>query len=231
MRANSLISVIIPVYNGERYLAEAIESALGQHYRPIEIILVDDGSTDRSAEVAKQVSQSIRYLYQAHGGAGAARNAGVDLATGEFLAFLDADDLWVEEKLARQMAALDADDSLDIVFGHVRQFISPELPEDAMRRIKCPPDHMPGRLPGTMLVRSTSFFRVGYFAPAIGEVLDWTLRAEELGLKHEMLSDVVLNRRLHSTNSVILHRNFRVEYVRYLKASLDRRRAGKRQLE
>jgi len=93
MRANSLISVIIPVYNGERYLAEAIESALGQHYRPIEIILVDDGSTDRSAEVAKQVSQSIRYLYQAHGGAGAARNAGVDLAPGEFLAFLDPDDL------------------------------------------------------------------------------------------------------------------------------------------
>src|SRR5207244_357511 len=100
----------------------------------------------------------------------------------------------------------------------VQQFMSPELPDDAKRRIKCPPDPMPGRLPGTMLVRSTSFFRVGYFALAIGEVLDWTLRAEELGLKHGTLSEVVLNRRLHTTNSVILHRNSRVEYVRYLKA-------------
>src|SRR5437763_1684360 len=146
MSANSIISAIIPVCNCERYLAEAIESVVGQHYRPIEIILVDDGSTDRSAEVAKQFSTSIRYHYQAHGGAGAARNAGVDLAIGEFLAFLDADDLWVKNKLTLQMAAFDADDSLDIVFGHVQQFISPELPNDAKRRIKCPPDPMPGRL-------------------------------------------------------------------------------------
>ena len=82
----------------------------------------------------------------------------------------------------------------------------------------------PGRLPGAMLVRRNAFLRVGYFNHAIGEVLDWILRAEELGLKSRMLSEVVLKRRLHRTNSVVLNRDSRIEYARYLKASLDRRR-------
>jgi glycosyltransferase involved in cell wall biosynthesis len=218
--------VIIPVYNCEHYIADAIESVLNQSYQPIEIIVVDDGSTDRSAEEVKQFPE-VRYFYQTNEGIGAAINTGVDLATGKFFAFNGADDLWVEDKLTLQIAAFDSDNSLDIVFGHVQQFISPELPEGVKNRIKCPSDKMPGRIQGAMLVRREAFCRVGYFSLAIGEVLDWNLRARELGLKSKMLSEVVLKRRLHTTNSVILNPNYRIDCVRYLKASLDRRRKVK----
>ena len=227
-QARPLVSVITPVFNCERYLAAALESVLGQSYRPIELIVVDDGSTDGSAEIAGRYADRIRYVHQANSGSGAARNAGVDLATGAYLAFVDADDLWVEEKLQRQMSAFEADGSLEIVFGHVEQFISPELPHALRRGLRFTPDKIPGRVPGTMVVRRQAFFRVGYFSLAIGEAVDWTLRARELGLKNVILPDIVLKRRLHASNSGRLHLDPRREYVRYLKASLDRRRASKR---
>ena len=110
---DNLVSVIIPVYNGELYLDEAIESALGQPYRPIEVIVVDDGSTDGSAEVAKQFDSPMRYCFQPNAGLGAARNKGISLAQGSFFAFLDADDLWLENKLTRQMALFDKNPELD----------------------------------------------------------------------------------------------------------------------
>src|SRR5262245_20840904 len=100
----SLISCIVPVFNGERYLGEAIESILKQSYRPIEIIIADDGSTDDTVTVAARYGTQIRYLRQSNAGPAAARNLGLSVAAGEFVAFLDADDIWHPEKLARQMA-------------------------------------------------------------------------------------------------------------------------------
>src|SRR5437667_12630279 len=110
-----LVSVVIPCYNGERYLAEAIESVLAQRYEPLEIIVVDDGSTDRSAEVARHFGDAVQYVCQPHAGAAAARNRGVGLATGDLIAFLDADDVWTEGRLARQVQVLEADPSVGMV--------------------------------------------------------------------------------------------------------------------
>src|SRR5436853_749734 len=104
MTMPSLVSVIIPVYNCEQYLAEAIQSVLAQTHPTIELIVVDDGSTDNSAAVAKSFAV-VRYVFQRQGGPGAARNRGISLARGSFLAFLDADDVWVAGKLTRQLAA------------------------------------------------------------------------------------------------------------------------------
>jgi len=219
-----LVTAIVPVHNGERYLTAALESVLAQRYRPVELIVVDDGSTDRSGQVARSYP-GVRYHRQPNRGAGVAKNTAVDLATGAYFAFLDSDDLWTEYKLERQMEALDADGSLDLVFGHVQQFVSPELPDALRTRFKCPSGPVPGRLPATMLVRRASFFRVGYFSAAIGEALDWALRARELGLNSWVLPDVVLRRRLHSANAARLTPRARREYVRYMKASLDRRRS------
>src|SRR6267378_3262722 len=94
----SLISCIIPVFNGARYLREAVESILGQTYRPIEIIIVDDGSTDNTADVVKNYGDQVRYVCQPNGGPSAARNQGVSVAQGAFVAFLDQDDVWHPEK-------------------------------------------------------------------------------------------------------------------------------------
>jgi glycosyltransferase involved in cell wall biosynthesis len=227
MGNKSLVSVIIPVYNCERYLAQATESALVQTYQPIEIIVIDDGSTDDSAQVAKRFSPSVQYVHQPNSGIGAARNSGINLAQGSFLAFLDADDVWVEDKLMQQMAVFKSTPGLDLVFGHVQQFISPELAENEKNKIYCPAEKMPGYVASAMLIKKESFFRIGLFETdwKIGEFINWYIRAKELGLKSFMLPEVVLKRRLHSYNMGIRGRDSRTDYVRILKASLDRRRA------
>jgi len=221
-----LVSAIIPVYNAEPYLAEAIRSVLAQTYRPTEVIVVDDGSRDGSARVAKSFGSAVQYHFQPNSGAGAARNWGADLAQGSFLAFLDADDLWVEDKLACQMAAFEADPELDVVFGHVRQFHSPELGEAVKQRINIPQEVMPGQHVGAVLIKRESFIRVGNFNThlEIGEFIDWQARATELGLKSLMLPDIVMMRRLHKTSQGTYKRQHQKEYVRVLKAALDRRR-------
>jgi len=227
---NSLVSVIIPVYNCERYLAEAVESVLGQTYRPIEIVVVNDGSTDNSGRVAERFGSSVRYCLQNHAGIGAARNRGIDCARGRYLAFLDADDLWVEQKLAWQTALFNRDPELDIAFGHARHFYSPELPEEARNKIRCPAEAMPGYSCSTMLVTREAFSRVGPFEVArqVGEFIDWYARARHIGIKSILLPDVLLRRRLHVANQGIVRRQARTDYVRVLKAALDRRRNAAR---
>jgi glycosyltransferase involved in cell wall biosynthesis len=226
MQEPALVSVIIPVYNCERYLAEAIESILVQTYSPVEVIVVDDGSTDGSAEVVKRFSSPVRYALQPHSGSGAARNLGVELARGEFLAFLDSDDLWTENKLAQQMAAFEAHPEADIISGHIRQFVSPELSEQVKSRVRCTDDLIPGCVVGTMLIKREAFFRIGLFETnwQVGEVMSWYLRATDLGLHIVTLPDCVYLRRLHETNKGITHRQFIAQRARILKASLDRRR-------
>jgi len=109
------VSVVIPAYNYGRYLAEAIDSALAQTYPPLEIIVVDDGSTDHTAEVIASYGRRVRGVFQANAGVSAARNTGIDVARGEYLAFLDADDVWYPRKLELQMARFEADPSLGLV--------------------------------------------------------------------------------------------------------------------
>lgn len=220
------ISVIIPVYNGERYLAEAIESVRSQTYQPLEIIVVNDGSTDGSAEVAKRFAPAVQYCYQPNRGAAAARNHGIKLAQGKFLAFLDADDLWVANKLAYQIQTFNDDPFLDMVFGHVQQFHSPELDKAVKQQIKIPQEVIPGQHVGAMLIKRDSFVRVGNFNTdlELTELIDWYARAEEVGLNSLMLPEVVMKRRLHKASQGTYKRQHRQEYVHVLKAALDRRR-------
>jgi len=221
-----LVSVVIPVYNGERYLGEAIDSVLRQSFAGSEIIVVDDGSTDRTADVATAYGSAVRYFRQHQSGSGAARNRGIEVARGSLFAFLDADDVWTPNKLAIQKSAFDADPELELVYSHVKQFCSPELSEVARQKIRCPDDVVPGRLPGTMLVKRDSFLRVGPFGVSwgVGEGVDWHLRATELGLKMVLLPDVLLWRRLHENNLGRRQRDARIDYVRVFRAALDRRR-------
>ncbi len=110
MSAMPLVSVIIPAFNGGRYLAAAIESALAQTYRDREIVVIDDGSTDNSRAVADSFNDRIVILSQPNGGVSAARNRGIGATSGEWLAFLDADDVWFPDKLARQAEYFETSD-------------------------------------------------------------------------------------------------------------------------
>jgi glycosyltransferase involved in cell wall biosynthesis len=220
------ISVVIPAYNAERYLREALESVLAQHYPALEILVIDDGSADGTSGVAQSLA-GVRYVRQENAGAAAARNHGVRLAEGEWIAFLDADDLWTVGKLGWQSQVLREKPGIDIVLGQAEQFISPELDAETAARMQCPPGSQPGYLPSAMLLRKTSFDRVGGFDTklSVGEFIDWYSRAEEKGLRTEMLPQVVFRRRLHATNQGQTKRDdYGKDYLKILKARLDRKR-------
>lgn len=226
MITSDSVSVVIPVYNGVRYLGEAIESVLAQTRRPAEVLVVDDGSTDGSSEQAAAYGPPVSVLPQAHQGAAAARNAGVQAARHPLLAFLDADDLWAPDKLARQVAYLEADAGLDMVFGQVAQFISPDMaPEDRARLDPLPPV-MSGIHAGTLLIRRAAFLHVGYFDMQwrVGEFIDWYARAQLAGLRGYLLPEVLMWRRIHSDNMMRRQQQAQTDYARILKANLDRRR-------
>jgi len=225
--ARPLVSVIIPVYNGAPYLAEAIESVFAQSYRTLELIVIDDGSTDASWTLIGHYASRLRAYRQPNRGTGAARNRGVALARGSLLAFLDQDDLWTPDKLAAQVEVLRAEAGTDAIFGMVTQFPSPELDESFRQRMSYSDIPMPGYLPSAMLIRRSAFRRIGNFDEGwqLVEWSEWFVRAIEQGLAMTMLPSVVARRRLHQGNKGLALRDSRHEYPRILKAMLDRRRA------
>jgi glycosyltransferase involved in cell wall biosynthesis len=221
------ISVMISVHNAEAYLGEAIDSVRAQSYRPIEIIVVDDGSTDGSAEVARRHGDAVCYVRQPRSGNGAARNRAVALATFDLFLFLDADDRLVPGALERLAGALDHDSSLQAVYGHVREFVSPDVDAEALAYLRPPVDRIAGCLPTHMLILRDAFLRVGEFATnlRVGVTVDWSARARELGMSTILLDDVLFERRLHAGNNGIREREHRSHYLHVVKAALDRRRA------
>jgi glycosyltransferase involved in cell wall biosynthesis len=162
-------------------------------------------------------------------GNGSARNRAVEAATGDFYAFVDADDRFVPGKLALQYSVLQADPQLDMVFGHVREFFSPELDEETKRGLRPPaPEPMPWTAPNLMLIRSGSFARVGPFSTEfrVGVTVDWFARASEAGLRYAMLPETVLERRLHTQNNGLRERDARSQYLSVLRAAMQRRSAA-----
>ena len=220
--ADDLVSVVIPVYNGERFLAEAIESVQGQTWRPVEVIVVDDGSTDRSGEVARRFA-SVRCLRQDNAGQAVARNHGAAVATGQFLAFLDADDLWLADKLERQMAALRASPDLVAVFGWAEEFVDAGS-GPGVRPLR----RLPAQLPSAMLIRRAAFQQLGGYDSRwrLAEVADFYSRLQESGLAWTTLDHLVYRRRLHGQNIGVLKASEKMEYVDVVAAALARRRLG-----
>lgn len=223
--AHARISVVIPVYNGARYLGAALDSVLGQTRPPDEVVVVDDGSTDATPAVMASYGTRIVAVRQENRGGAAATNRGIGAATGEVLAFLDADDLWLPGKLALQLAALA---TTDAAFGHIVQFISPDLPPERAATMHCPSAPQPGLCKTAMTIRRAAFDRVGGFDETLSAVdfVDWYPKAIEAGLRMAMLPEVVARRRIHdSNNGVRLRDAQRSGNVDAIKRALDRRRA------
>jgi glycosyltransferase involved in cell wall biosynthesis len=221
------VTVIIPVYNGERYLGEAIESVQAQRGATAEVLVVDDGSTDGSAAVAGSFAPGVDYRQIAHSGIAGARNAGLRDCRSEFVSVLDADDVWMPTALAQLLAALHGT-GIDVAFGHVRQFVSPELVLDDQRSKRYCEKLEPGYLNGGALIRREAFSRVGLFREDLrtGEFIDWMARARELGVRETLIAAHVLSRRIHRSNHGALNVAARTDYARVLKSALDRRRAA-----
>jgi glycosyltransferase involved in cell wall biosynthesis len=222
------VSLVVPCYNGAPYLAEALASAFEQDPAPDEVIFVDDGSTDDSGSIAASFDSRVHHVRQDQQGISAARNRGITLSTGDLIAFLDADDIWPAGSLSARRTVLEDRPELDCASGLVRSFISPELPDEIRRRLVCPEGLSGARVAGAMLVRRRVFDLIGRFDPSfrIGETLDWVARADAAGVTNQVVEHVVLHRRVHAANTTVRLRDEKAEYLRVLKASLDRRRAS-----
>jgi glycosyltransferase involved in cell wall biosynthesis len=220
----ALISVVIPCYNTERYIAEAIESIFAQRIEHVQVIVIDDGSTDRSAEIARSFGERVICRSQPNGGIAMARNAGVALAHGRYLAFLDADDIWTEGSLALRHRYLRQHN--ECVFGGVETFISPELSAQQRAEFGDIPPARVARFTGTMLIEKAAFDRVGPFDPAlnVGEMFDWCSRAEQKNIAITLIDDIVLRRRIHGGNTVLRLKDRQTDYLKALRSSLARRR-------
>lgn len=206
------LSVIVPVFNGARFLAAALESVLAQLPPAAELIVIDDGSTDDTAAVAGRYP--LRYLYQPNQGPQVARNHGLALATGDVIAFCDADDCWAADKLAVQLPLLDA---ADVVIGW-SQIIGGQSPPFLLPSLNC------------AVMRRRVFDQIGRFDPALpySDDLDWYMRAREAGVALRLHQAVVLLHRRHAdnlTNDIARRNHFQ---LLMLKKSLDRRRQSGR---
>ena len=196
----SLISCIVPVYNGERYLREAVNSILAQTYRPLKVIVADDGSTDGTPTVAAAYGDRITYLRQTNLGYAAAKNLGLSVAEGNFIAFLDADDVWHTEKLERQMARMQAQPPIDLCFTRYENFWMPELAKEQRRYEKHPLSQPQSAWSiSTLLARRAVFEQFGNFDDGVRplENMTWFLRASAGGAVIEILSDILMYRRFN----------------------------------
>ncbi|MCI5078374.1 glycosyltransferase family A protein [Oricola sp.] len=192
------ISVIIPAFDGERFIADTLRSVLAQTLLPDEIIVVDDGSTDATPEIVAGFSPRVRLLRNSRGGPAGARNRGVAEARGAFIAFIDHDDLWHEDKLALQMQAFRDDPSLDVCVTGIQRFRQPH-PSGAIEFLGQP---VPGYLTVTLLARQARFQAVGPLDTSLkySDSAEWFLRAREHGLKVRLLEDVLTYHRSHGEN-------------------------------
>jgi len=212
------VSVIIPVYNAAPWLTATLESVLGQSAPPRQVIVVDDGSTDQSAAIARRYLPQIELVQQPNAGCAHARNRGVDLATGEYLAFLDADDYWTTDKLALQLAAFQQTPTLEALFGQLRQSctattMQPDIAAFGM-------DAQDGYSLDTILIRRPAFDRIGSFDPTmpLTNGVEWLWRARRLGLVSQMLPEVVAWRRIHGDNMSIRQKpQVQAEYFRLIR--------------
>ena len=222
-----LVTVVVAVHNGERFLRPALESLYAQDYERFEVVFVDDGSTDASAEIARSFP-GIRYVHQQNQGLAAARNTGLALAEGDFLAYLDDDDLLPPRKLCRQAEYLVANPDVGCVLGRQEIMLEPgvEPPEWLTR------DRVFGDLDGipfvSAMIRTQLLRDVGGFDPSyrFAEDRDLFVRLREHGVRIEVIPEVLLFRRFHGDNMNFRMRPQKHPLLRSLKAKIDRQRAA-----
>lgn len=224
-----LISVVIAVRNGERFLGQAIESVLSQTYSPVEIIVVDGRSTDTSRIIAESYS-GVRCLEQAGNGFADAWNIGIGEAHGELIAILDSDDWWAPRKLAAQMELLQREPQTQYVITRMVFVLEPghDAPPGFKREL-LDRDHV-AYMPSALLARKQVFNTLGDFATSweIASDVEWFARAKDRQLVLGIVPEVMLFKRVHDSNLSYLDsrtRRFNREVVGLLKQSIDRQRA------
>lgn len=189
------------MYDSEPFIREAVESVLSQSVPPREVLVVDDGSTDAGAAVARSFGDPVRVISRENGGPSAARDTGIRAATGSLIAFLDADDSWLPTKLERQLDPMAGDDPPDVVMTMIEPYLDPGSAGDERAERWLTPAHV-GYVWSTGLFRADCFSRFGLLAETgvtAGDAgLEWFARARDGGLRSAAVDSVLARRRVHS---------------------------------
>lgn len=220
------IDVIIAVYNGEKYITDAVASVQKQSWKNLNIIIADDGSTDSTLSIVKTLGQSderIQILTLVHKGVSATLNAAIESSNAPYIAFLDADDLWDEQKLAKQMEYLAKNDG-DICFCLMQEFEDFDQEEAVTHSKRSSP--MKGYSKTAFLGKRTLFDTFGLFNKdvAIGDFVEWYSRVIRAELPILMLEEVLTFRRVHMSNTTrFADKN---AFLSLLRNHLDEKRKG-----
>jgi glycosyltransferase involved in cell wall biosynthesis len=227
---NPQISVLIPAYRAEKYIAEAIESALNQTLKPFEVIVVEDGSPDKLYEVAKEYEPNVLLFKKVNEGISKTRNFALQKSSGNLIAFLDADDYWPENHLESLFKKMEESKHTDMVFGSTREFVSPELNQEQIGKSR---KELFSRVPvpGSILIKKEVFEKVGVYDESLqaAEFIDWFDRTKNKGILSESIDEIVLFRRLHLENNGVVNKNSQQDYLKVLRASLARKKSKKTQ--
>lgn len=221
-----LISVITPFHNGVDHLREAVSSVFGQTYAPVEMILVDDGSTENFDCPESTPECEMRLYRQHHRGRSAARNEGVRKSTGPYLAFLDSDDVWALHKLEKQLGTLEMRPDIDGVFVLTKEFFSPDVPEVRRRLTRGLRDEVAGMIPSALLIRRARFLSVGSFDErhSTADWADWYARAIDARMTFDTVPEVLLFRRVRADSSPSDPRAMALDYAHALRSKIARNR-------
>lgn len=200
------VSVLIPTYNCGKFLGEALDSVLAQTFTDHEIIVVDDGSTDDTAQVAARYPQ-VKYIRREHSGVSVTRNAAIAAATGEIVVFLDADDLWTPDKLEKQVAYLDENPDCMLVFTKAANFYHDPQAANGIRQQELFNSSLE-RCVITCAIRRSVFQKYGVFRTDYphGEDTQFMFRLSISGLSLDhCIPEVLYQRRIHDHNISLTH--------------------------
>lgn len=225
---NPLVSIILPIRNGERFLDQALDSVFLQDYAPCELLVVDDHSIDRSPEMAT-ARAGVRVLRNPGRGVGCAWNAGIAASSGDLIAFLAQDDLWLPGKLARQVAFMEERPRVDYSVTWNHTFLEPGDSPPAGCRIERLGLDSFSLLMEALMVRRSVFDRIGGFNEKLtsAQDMDWFARASDAGLVMARMREVLVRRRIHCANATFdpkMAREANLNILRIARASIHRKR-------
>jgi glycosyltransferase involved in cell wall biosynthesis len=219
----SMVSVVIPTYNRQDLIMEAVQSVLDQVYEDFELIVVDNASSDKTLDRLQGIKDPrVKIFVESRRGAAFARNTGIAHAQGQFLAFLDSDDLWLPEKLSVQMDEIQSLPAGSIVFSQYSEFFNEQ--QAVKRALSGGPLNLSVI---TMLIRTEDFRSIGSFDESlqVGEFLEWYARATNSGMNISKLDTVLSLRRIHPGNSVANARQAK-DYLEACRTIINLRRKG-----
>jgi glycosyltransferase involved in cell wall biosynthesis len=228
MNKNPLVSVIIAVKNGEKYLETAIESVWNQTYKNYEIIIIDGHSTDNTSKIAQSYPQ-IRYFLQNSKGIAQAYNQGIDESKGELIAFLSCDDMWTPEKLQTQVEYMINHPEIEYTVAKVKFFLEEgHSPPSGFRTELLEGDYI-GKIMETLVVRKNLFEQIGKLNPefTVAEDVDWFARCNDAKIAMAVIPQVLLQKRVHDTNLSLNDKQNTQNLLKILRNSIKRKQQNK----